>query len=105
MEHSSGISEPEGVEVIDGFEEAMVGVSADFGTGTPRAIYDINVFLKVFARIHMVTEGEAQRAVCSLQAATVGYESAPIFMFMTGSRNISATDNYPIGWAGFSFSH
>jgi len=103
-EDFDGVSLEE-VEVIDGFEEAMLGISADFGTGTPRAVYDVNVFLSIFARTYMVTESEAKRAVASLISQSSEDSAAPIFMFLTGSANTSPTDNYPIGWAGFSFSH
>jgi len=83
----------------------MIGVSADFGTGVPRAVYDVNAFLAIFSRMHMVTEDEARRAVCSLQAATAGEDTGPIFVFVNGDKNTNPTDNYPIGWSGFSFSH
>lgn len=101
------ITEPslQEIDFIEGFENALVGLTADFGPGTAKAVYDVNKFVSIFSLMHCCSEKEATVAVSYLISQNEGGHSAPIFMFLGGEECRNPTDNMPIGWVGFLHSH
>lgn len=95
----------EEVVVLDGFDDAMIGVSAEFGTSPARAIYDVNAFIDILADEKGMSPEEARWSMHAYVQVESDRESGPLFVFLNGEKGTVLGDNLPLLNREFGFSH
>lgn len=92
----------EEIRLLDGFDEALVGITGGFGGATPRAVYDANVALGIFADENRLSDSQARFDLAALAGQWEDVAGAPLFIFKEPSEVPSDSD---LTHPGFDFSH